>query len=112
MDNTQALEFYEFGFDTVLPLSAEHAWGFDELYDTLLERLDAPDWVDPDLRVGIPVGPEDEEISGGGRIEWDGSRIKIAVIGRPNAGKSSLINKLIGMTACLPAILPERPETA
>ena len=96
LDNDRALEFYEFGFETVIPLSAEHAWGFDILYEHLVERLPAPEWVDPDNRVGIEVAPEDEEITGGGRIEWDGGRVKVAVVGRPNAGKSSLINKLIG----------------
>ena len=80
----------------MIPLSAEHAWGFDILYEHLVERLPAPEWVDPDNRVGIEVAPEDEEITGGGRIEWDGGRVKVAVVGRPNAGKSSLINKLIG----------------
>ena len=38
LDNDRALEFYEFGFETVIPLSAEHAWGFDILYEHLVEE--------------------------------------------------------------------------
>ena len=65
-------EFYGFGFDDVIPVSAEHTKNLGDLLDSVAEHLE-----------------DVEEIE-----EADG--LKIAVVGKPNAGKSSLINRMLG----------------
>jgi GTP-binding protein len=125
--DTQAQEdlahaFYTLGFDTVLPISAEHARGFDAVADLVCELCDPPDADDsaaPDVRRsrGAPQRQEQnvsELLQAGevdpsevpellatlpsepSRVHWDGEPICVAVVGRPNAGKSSLINRLLG----------------
>ena len=68
-------EFYELGFERLLPLSAEHGTGLDDLLDVISEILPAE-----------PAVPDEEE-------EAD-APIRVAIIGRPNVGKSSLLNRL------------------
>jgi GTP-binding protein len=67
-------EFYRLGIEMIYPLSAQHGPGLDELMDDVALCL-----------------PEAEPIQDG-----DGERIRIAVIGRPNVGKSSLVNRILG----------------
>ncbi|GAB4248979.1 ribosome biogenesis GTPase Der [Deferrisoma sp.] len=70
-----AAEFYALGFDAVFPVSAEHGRDVDALEDALRERL--------------PPAPEEPEPEGE-------SAVRVAVLGRPNVGKSSLVNRLVG----------------
>ncbi len=65
-------DFYALGFGEPYPISAEQGKGIGDLLDALMEV--------------IPV-------SG---VEEDSERIKIAIVGKPNAGKSSIANKLLG----------------
>lgn len=69
----EAGEFYQFGFD-VSPLSAEHGTSVGDMTDKVFEALEFPE-------------EEPEENTG---------EIKLAIVGRPNVGKSSILNKLLG----------------
>jgi GTPase len=69
-----AAEAYGLGMDPVLPVSAEHGRGVAELIEALAMRLPAPS---------------------GGAAEEAGP-LRIAVVGRPNVGKSSLVNAIAG----------------
>jgi GTP-binding protein len=69
-------EFWELGFDRVMPISAEHGHGIDELFDVLNEVVQAD---------AAEAGEEDAN-----------APARVAIIGRPNVGKSSLLNRLLG----------------
>lgn len=72
-DPMELYEFYNLGIGTPLPLSAANAIGVGDVLDAIYEKF-------PD---------ENEQDS-------DSEVIKVAIIGKPNAGKSSLVNKILG----------------
>lgn len=91
------MEFYELGLDHVVGMSAEHGRGFGDVVDAILERVEAPLVDEREDELGpLVVGKEPLAEGQKSRIEWSGESIRVAVIGRPNAGKSSLINQLLG----------------
>ncbi|MFD1912344.1 ribosome biogenesis GTPase Der [Halodurantibacterium flavum] len=94
------LEAYSLGLGEPVPLSAEHGEGMEELYQRLRPLADAFDEraaaTAPETDVDVEDGEED-----GPRVPTDAKPLQIAVIGRPNAGKSTLINKIIGQDRLL-----------
>ena len=94
-----ALEAYGLGLGEPLRLSAEHGEGMDDLYRALVPLADefaaANVHQAPETDVALPeeLGEDEDDES------WRPSAarpLQIAVIGRPNAGKSTLINKILG----------------
>ena len=84
------LEAYELGLGEPVAISAEHAEGLAELYDALRAAL-------PDATVPAnDAEPADDESESGGEEPRPARPIRIAVVGRPNSGKSTLINRLLG----------------
>ena len=77
--DSERTEFYKFGFDDVISVSAEHGIGVGELLDAVVERLKT---VPIDIKSDENVTEERE--------------IRLAIVGRPNVGKSSILNKLLG----------------
>lgn len=78
------LEFYRIGADEIIPVSAITGYGFDELMDRIVSAL-------PQRDIGLPV---EEDIP------------KVAVVGRPNVGKSTLINSLLGKKRLIVSHVP------
>ncbi|MBN1931581.1 MAG: ribosome biogenesis GTPase Der [Desulfobacterales bacterium] len=65
-------DFYGLGIDELYPVSAEHGYGMVDLLDALL------------LKLPVSVSEQSQDM------------IRVAVVGRPNVGKSSLINRILG----------------
>jgi len=78
----QAMQFYELGMGDPFPISALHGTGVGDLLDAVIAQIDIS-------------GEEEEEDS-----------VKIAIVGKPNVGKSSLLNKLIGEERSIVSAIP------
>ena len=89
-----AYEAFDLGLGDPVPLSAEHGDGFSELYSAMLEAMPEHTALieeDEEEEVRLELG-DDEDGS-----ELDVTKpVRIAIVGRPNAGKSTLINEMLG----------------
>lgn len=80
-------EFHALGFSELIPVSAEHRRGLADLEIAIAERL--------------PPAPEPSEL-------LEDSAARVAIVGRPNVGKSSLLNRLVGEGV---VVVSDRPGT-
>jgi GTP-binding protein len=79
------LDLYRLGFDPVIEVSAEHGRGVGDLMDEINQRLPSR------TAVSEPASSEEEARHGDHAPE----ELAVAIVGRPNAGKSSLVNRLL-----------------
>ncbi|MBZ5642644.1 MAG: ribosome biogenesis GTPase Der [Acidobacteriia bacterium] len=107
MQESLAAPFYELS-NGVFPVSAEHGYGFDELLETITSRLQAPLGA-PDLEA--ESADDLMEISGALEEAREPAneiarQINVAIIGRPNVGKSTMLNRLAGEERSIVSDIP------
>jgi len=85
-----ALEFYELGLGTVYPISALHGIGVADLLDEVVGAL----------RLAVPVPGTSTQ------TEPEDEQVKVAIVGRPNVGKSLLLNRLLGEERAIVSPIP------
>ncbi len=79
-------EFYQLGLEILYPISAEHRYGLTDLLDEMTRVLS-----------GLANDPQEDPAP---------EMIRLAVVGRPNVGKSSLINRILGQDRLLVSDIP------
>jgi GTP-binding protein len=96
-----SMEFFQLGFDPVTEISAEHGTGVAELLDEIVERLGAksaailPAPSDAEPAAPQLTLPAEEQLE-----------TRVAIVGRPNVGKSSLVNRLLREERVLVSDMP------
>ncbi|THH38253.1 ribosome biogenesis GTPase Der [Aliishimia ponticola] len=91
-----ALEAYALGLGDPIRVSAEHGEGMNELYAVLQPIADELEASTPDPVTDLDVMDDDEAEDEESYKPTREKPLQVAVVGRPNAGKSTLINKILG----------------
>ncbi|MGE5361533.1 MAG: ribosome biogenesis GTPase Der [Bacteroidales bacterium] len=98
MDDRRArdgsMEFYQLGFDPVMEVSAEHGQGVGDLLDEVVKRLPLQKPAQPTTSADTRPLPVETAETG------------VAIVGRPNVGKSSLVNRLLREERVLVSDMP------
>src|SRR6202008_3354095 len=81
-----SVEFYTLGFEPIVEIAAEHGQGVGDLLDEIVARF-------PEGTSDIPALPKEVETA-------------VAIVGRPNVGKSSLLNRLLKEERVLVSDMP------
>lgn len=102
-----ASELYSLGMGEVFPLSATHGLGVDDMLESLVESMGLPPVKPLDPEPEPEADADADAFTAGADILSEASEaagsavIRVAFVGKPNAGKSSLVNRLVGTERAL-----------
>ena len=91
-----AMEFFQLGFDPVTEISAEHGTGVADLLDEIVRRIEEKRAKGSDSPQPLALSPD----------KADETETRVAIVGRPNVGKSSLVNRLLREERVLVSDMP------
>ena len=97
----QAEEFRRLGIQELLPVSAEHGTGVAELLEEIIEKAG-----ERRIAESEPVKEDQEATPPATAVPHEQGEIKIAIIGRPNVGKSTLLNQLTKSSRAIVSPIP------
>ena len=98
-------DFHRLGIRKIFPISAENARGLDDLLDAILETL-PPQKQLTTLRLSTGQAPDTEDVEEEESKQPEPHETKVAIIGHPNVGKSTLLNRLIGAERSIVSPIP------
>jgi len=112
-----AEDFHRLGIRNQFPISAEHGRGIDDLLDAIFEVLPAEPAEKDSARLNSEtLNPTEPATTGVPEDQWQEDRqthsrhqpdeVKIAIIGHPNVGKSTLLNRLTGSSRTIVSEIP------
>jgi GTP-binding protein len=106
-----ANDFHDTGISEVFPISAEHGRGVDDLLDAVLKVLPPGEkTTEATASTQSPEGPEgpegEENLEGTADAAQAAAETKVAIIGHPNVGKSTLLNRLTGTGRAIVSPIP------
>jgi GTPase len=88
----EAAEFYALGFEPTITISAQHGRNTGDLADVVVEHL--PPMTDAEREPSVPDELTEDELAELEEAELGPPRV--AIVGRPNTGKSTLVNRVLG----------------
>jgi len=103
---TEAGEFYRFGFEEVFPVSAEQGLGIGELLDAVVQHLEETRGEDNGNEPTAQLGFSDNNADLALPPKEEPRELRLAIVGRPNVGKSSLLNGLLGKERVIVSPIP------
>ena len=96
----QAEDFRRLGIGELFPVSAEHGTGVAELLDAIVEQ------VPHEMKIAEEAEDVEKEAQSEAAVPHERREIKVAIIGRPNVGKSTLLNALAQSTRAIVSPVP------
>ncbi|MDP9243990.1 MAG: 50S ribosome-binding GTPase, partial [Chloroflexota bacterium] len=95
----EAAEFYALGFDPSITISAQHGRSTGDLADMIVERL-------PPAEASVQTDDDLTDMDRAELAESDLGPPRVAIVGRPNTGKSTFVNRVIGQDRMIVSEIP------
>jgi GTP-binding protein len=99
-------DFYQLGFEPVIEVSAEHGTGVGDLLDEVIDRLHELGFKNHEAAASVSARDEGDDAPRPQPSALSPNETSVAIVGRPNVGKSSLLNRLLKEERVLVSDMP------